>query len=61
MRKVIASEIVSLDGVVESPEKWHFLDAGAEAQQVVKDVGGGKLIASVNDSDGNVIGLIQLA
>src|SRR5215210_7765569 len=24
MRKVIASEIVSLDGVVESPEKWHF-------------------------------------
>src|SRR5918996_163825 len=24
MRKVVASEIVSLDGVVESPEKWHF-------------------------------------
>ena len=24
MRKVLASEIVSLDGVVESPEKWHF-------------------------------------
>jgi dihydrofolate reductase len=24
MRKVIASEIVSLDGVVESPEQWHF-------------------------------------
>jgi dihydrofolate reductase len=24
MRKVIASEIVSLDGVVESPDKWHF-------------------------------------
>ena len=24
MRKEIASEIVSLDGVVESPEKWHF-------------------------------------
>ena len=24
MRKVIASEFVSLDGVVESPEKWHF-------------------------------------
>jgi dihydrofolate reductase len=24
MRKVIASEIVSLDGVVESPETWHF-------------------------------------
>src|SRR5215211_3636807 len=24
MRKVVASEIVSLEGVVESPEKWHF-------------------------------------
>jgi hypothetical protein len=23
MRKVVASELVSLDGVVESPEKWH--------------------------------------
>jgi dihydrofolate reductase len=24
MRKVIASEIVSLDGVMEAPEQWHF-------------------------------------
>jgi dihydrofolate reductase len=24
MRKVIASELVSLDGVMESPDKWHF-------------------------------------
>jgi dihydrofolate reductase len=24
MRKVIASEFVSLDGVMEAPEKWHF-------------------------------------
>jgi dihydrofolate reductase len=24
MRKVIASEFVALDGVVEAPEKWHF-------------------------------------
>jgi dihydrofolate reductase len=24
MRKVVASEFISLDGVVESPEKWHF-------------------------------------
>jgi hypothetical protein len=24
LRKVIASELVSLDGVVGSPEKWHF-------------------------------------
>ncbi len=38
-----------------------LLTAGAEAHQEVKDVGGGKLIASVKDADGNVIGLIQLA
>ena len=38
-----------------------LLDAGARAEQKVKDVGGGKLIASVTDPDGNVIGLIQPA
>src|ERR1700694_4776711 len=36
-----------------------LLDAGATAQPAVKDVGGGRLIASVKDADGNVIGLIQ--
>ena len=36
-----------------------LLDAGAEVRQEVKDVGGGKLIASVRDADGNVTGLIQ--
>jgi predicted enzyme related to lactoylglutathione lyase len=36
-----------------------LLNAGAQAQEEVKDVGGGKLIASVKDADGNVIGLIQ--
>ena len=24
MRKVVAAEFVSLDGVMESPDKWHF-------------------------------------
>lgn len=38
-----------------------LLDAGAEPQQEVKDVGGGKLIASVKDPDGNLIGLLQPA
>ena len=35
MRKVVASELVSLDGVMESPEKWSFQfhnDEMAEAQ-----------------------------
>jgi predicted enzyme related to lactoylglutathione lyase len=36
-----------------------LLDAGAQLVQEVKDVGGGRLIASVKDPDGNIIGLIQ--
>lgn len=36
-----------------------LLDAGAETLQAVKDVGGGRLIASVKDTDGNIIGLLQ--
>lgn len=36
-----------------------LLDAGAEKHQDVKDVGGGKLIATVKDADGNIIGLLQ--
>ena len=36
-----------------------LLDAGAQLQQDVRDVGGGKLIAWVKDADGNMIGLMQ--
>ncbi len=36
-----------------------LLDAGAQAQQKVQDFGGGKLVASVKDADGNIIGLMQ--
>ena len=36
-----------------------LLSAGAQADQDVKDVGGGKLIATVKDADGNTIGLMQ--
>ncbi|MFJ3234940.1 VOC family protein [Streptomyces sp. NPDC086787] len=48
---------------------WHVSDvrarlaallaAGAELLQDVRDVGGGKLIASVKDPDGNIVGLTQ--
>jgi predicted enzyme related to lactoylglutathione lyase len=48
---------------------WHVSDiratvkqliaAGAQEQQGVQDVGGGRLTASVTDPDGIVIGLIQ--
>jgi len=50
---------------------WHVPDirkrvdalraAGATVTQDVKDVGGGKLIATLIDADGNVIGLVQPA
>ena len=36
-----------------------LLDAGAELLQDVQDVGGGRLIASVKDADGNLVGLVQ--
>jgi len=36
-----------------------LLDTGAEVQQEIKDVGGGMLIATVKDADGNVTGLRQ--
>src|SRR5712692_2222641 len=36
-----------------------LLAAGAEEQQAIRDVGGGKLIASVKDADGNITGLMQ--
>jgi predicted enzyme related to lactoylglutathione lyase len=36
-----------------------LLDAGAQLQQAVTDVGGGLLIASIKDGSGNIIGLRQ--
>ncbi len=36
-----------------------LLDAGSQIIQDIKDVGGGRLIASVKDEDSNIIGLIQ--
>jgi predicted enzyme related to lactoylglutathione lyase len=36
-----------------------LLDSGAQTLQEIKDVGGGRLIASVRDADGNIIGLLQ--
>jgi predicted enzyme related to lactoylglutathione lyase len=38
-----------------------LLGAGAETQQAISDVGGGRLIASVKDTDGNITGLLQEA
>ena len=37
-----------------------LLDSGAKLNGEVKDVGGGMLIASVKDADGNVIALRQI-
>jgi predicted enzyme related to lactoylglutathione lyase len=48
---------------------WHVSDleaklaevtaAGASVQEPPRDVGGGRLVATVTDSDGNVLGLLQ--
>jgi predicted enzyme related to lactoylglutathione lyase len=36
-----------------------LLDAGAELLEDARDVGNGRLVASVKDPDGNLIGLLQ--
>ncbi|MEU1210066.1 VOC family protein [Nocardia sp. NPDC005825] len=60
-------------GSPQSPESpvsyWHVADieakvaaltaAGATVQQAAREVGGGRLVATVTDLDGNVLGLIQ--
>ncbi len=46
-----------VDDIKESVRQ--LLAAGAATLEDVKDVGGGKLIASVKDPDGNAIGLTQ--
>ena len=48
---------------------WHVADieaklaevtaAGATLKEPVRDVGGGRLVASFTDADGNVLGLVQ--
>jgi predicted enzyme related to lactoylglutathione lyase len=34
-------------------------DAGATVQEAAHDVGGGRLVATFTDADGNVLGLVQ--
>ena len=34
-------------------------DAGATVKEATPDVGGGRLVATVTDPDGNVLGLLQ--
>ena len=71
----VAGQDIGLDpnghstGMTGPVSYWHVADikkslkallgAGAVVQQDAKDVGGGKLTATVKDADGNVIGLIQ--
>jgi len=48
-----------VDNIMQSQQS--LLDAGAQIEQEIKDVGEGKLIATVKDADGNIIGLVQSA
>jgi predicted enzyme related to lactoylglutathione lyase len=71
----VADQDIGLDphghskGMTGPHSYWHvddikaslqlLLDAGAQPRQAISDVGGGKLIATVQDADGNIIGLVQ--
>jgi len=56
-------------GMTSPVPYWHVADieaklaevtaAGAAVQQAPNDVGGGRLVATFTDPDGNVLGLIQ--
>jgi predicted enzyme related to lactoylglutathione lyase len=46
-----------VDDIKESLQQ--LLNAGAQADQDVKNVGGSRLIATVKDADGNTLGLMQ--
>jgi predicted enzyme related to lactoylglutathione lyase len=56
-------------GMTSPVPYWHVPDieaklaevaaAGATVKEPARDVGGGRLVASVTDPDGNVLGLIQ--
>lgn len=49
---------VQVDDIKKSLQA--LLGAGAKTLQEVKDVGGGKLIASVKDASGNTLALMQM-
>jgi predicted enzyme related to lactoylglutathione lyase len=56
-------------GMTSPVAYWHVADieaklaevtaAGATLKEPVRDVGGGRLVATVTDPDGNVLGLLQ--
>jgi predicted enzyme related to lactoylglutathione lyase len=56
-------------GLTTSVAYWHVADieaklaemtaAGGTVKDPVRDVGGGRLVATVTDPDGNVLGLLQ--
>jgi len=50
MRKIVVGEFVSLDGVMESPEKWTFQYYSDEVQQVIA--------ASMMNSDAMLLGRV---
>ena len=57
------------DGMTSPVAYWHVADidakldevtaAGAVVKESARDVGGGRLVATIADPDGNVLGLIQ--
>jgi predicted enzyme related to lactoylglutathione lyase len=56
-------------GMTSPVAYWHVADieaklaevtaAGANVQEAAHDVGGGRLVATITDPDGNVLGLLQ--
>ena len=51
MRKVVAYEFISLDGVIEAPDQWHFPYFDEEMEQ--------EIVASMGQSDAMLMGRVN--
>ena len=51
---VVYFQVTDIKGALQA-----LLETGAQVNEEVRDVGGGRLIASAKDADGNLIGILQ--
>ena len=57
--KAVQPGVRRRDAVVILLTRQEVTAAGATVKEPARDVGGGRLVATVTDPDGNVLGLLQ--
>jgi hypothetical protein len=56
--KAVSAALIGVPPRTEAPSDVGF-EAGAAVNEPAHDVGGGRLVATVTDPDGNVLGLLR--